>query len=115
MVSERIVNGNDKRVFERFDVNFPVRFIDLRQNQEGRADACNISAKGIAFLSHQELQPATALEIWMDLPDKGAPLYARGRVVWTTQIELNKWQAGVNLEKADLMGLSRIYRSPNTV
>jgi len=112
MASEKSINGSDRRVFERFNVDFPARFIDLRQNQEGRAKACDVSAKGIGFLFHQELKPTAALEMWLDLPDQGAPLYTRGRVAWTTQIEPTVWRTGVNLEKAELMGLSRIFRRP---
>lgn len=101
---------SDKRVFERFTVNFPARFIDLRENKEGRAETCDVSAKGVGFLLNEELKPAASLEIWLDLPDKGEPLYTRGRVVWTTQIEPQLWRTGVNLERAELMGLARIFR-----
>jgi hypothetical protein len=112
MAGESAINGSDRRVFERFEVNLPARFIDLRQNQEGQAKAYDVSAKGIGFLFHQEVKPLTALEIWLDLPDKGSPLYTRGRVVWTMQVEPQLWRAGISLEKAELMGLSRIFRRP---
>lgn len=101
---------SDKRVFERFNVKLPARFIDSRENIEGKAESFNISAKGIGLLLNQELKPASSLEIWLDLPDKGEPLYTRGRVVWANEIEPNLWRSGVNLERAELMGLSRIFR-----
>ena len=110
MAGERMDDFSDRRVFERFNVNFPTRFIDLRQNQEGQAEACDVSAKGIGLLMRQEVKPSTSLEIWLDLPDKGGPLYTRGKVVWASQIEPQLWRTGVSLEKAELMGLARIFR-----
>ena len=112
MAGEKSVNGSDRRVFERFEVSFPARFIDSRQNQEGNAEACDVCAKGIGLLLHQEVKPSAALEIWLDLPDKGSPLYARGRVVWATQVKPQVWRTGVCLERAELMGFSRIFRTP---
>jgi len=111
MAGENMDSVNDRRVFERFNVNFPARFIDLRQNQEGQAEACDISAKGIGLLVRQEVKPTTTLEIWLNLPDKGDPFYTRGRVVWASQIEPQVWRTGINLDKAELMGLARIFRS----
>lgn len=110
MAGEKSVNGSDRRVFERFDVSFPARFIDSRQNQEGKAEACDVSAKGIGLLFNQEVKPSSSLEIWLDLPDKGGPLYTRGRVVWAVQVKPQIWRTGVSLERAELMGMSRIFR-----
>lgn len=100
----------DRRIFERFTARFPLRFIDLKENKEGEASTENISAKGIGFLTTQPLQSRTSLEMWLQIPDKGEPLYTRGEVVWSKTIEPDKHRVGVNLEKANLMGLSRVLR-----
>ena len=110
MAGEDMDNYSDRRVFERFNVNFQVRFIDLRENQEGQAEACDVSAKGLRLQMRQEVKPATSLEIWLDLPDDGGPFYTRGRVVWANQIQPQLWRAGISLEKAELMGMARIFR-----
>jgi hypothetical protein len=49
--------------------------------------------------------------MWLKVPDKGEPLYLRGEVVWSRLEEADKYHCGVNLEKADLMGISRVLRS----
>jgi hypothetical protein len=48
--------------------------------------------------------------MWLNIPDRGEPLYTRGRVVWSKMWEPNKYRLGINLEKADLMGMARILR-----
>lgn len=101
---------DDRRVFARFPVNFPLRFIDLKGNKEGTAQAQDISAKGVGLLVKEELRSQTPLEMWLEIPDRGAPLYARGEVVWSKMLAPREYQVGVNLEKADLMGMSRILR-----
>ncbi|MCK9603388.1 MAG: PilZ domain-containing protein [Candidatus Omnitrophica bacterium] len=112
MAGDRLNGDSDRRIFERFNVRLPTRFIDSRENVEGQAETYNVSAKGLGLLLDQEIKPNMPLELWLDLPDKGTPLYTRGRVIWTTQIEPRLWQTGVSLEKAELMGISRIFREP---
>lgn len=101
----------DRRIFARFKAAMPVKFLDTRGNSEGTAQAADISAKGIGLVVHAELKPATPLELWLEIPDKAEPLYARGEVVWSRKLEPAKYRVGVNLEKADLMGLSRVLRA----
>ncbi len=103
-------NFEDRRIFERFTAKFPLRFIDLKENREGEASTQDISAKGVGFLSKEEMRAHTPLEMWLEIPDKAEPLYARGEVMWSKSLEPNQHRIGVNLEKADLMGLSRVLR-----
>lgn len=101
----------DRRIFERFETRFPLRFIDLKDNKEGSAQSEDVSAKGIGFLVRDELKLRTPLELWLQIPDKGEPLYTRGYVAWSKMVTPNEYRIGVNLERADLMGMSRALRS----
>jgi hypothetical protein len=101
----------DRRIFARFETKFPLRFLDLNSVIECQGDACDISAKGMGFVAERELSPCTPLEVWLQIPDKGEPLYSRGEVVWSKRLEPNKCRIGVRLERADLMGLSRVLRA----
>lgn len=109
---EKMENGKfeDHRIFERFTAKFPINFIDLIGNKEGEGAIEDVSAKGVGFSCKEELPPRTPLEMWLKIPDKSGPLYTRGEVVWSKMIEPNNCRIGVNLEKADLMGLSRVLR-----
>lgn len=102
---------DDRRIFERFQTSFPVRFIDLKENREGAAQTQDISAKGIGFMVKDELKLRTPLELWLQVPDKGEPLYTRGYVAWSRMVTPNEFRIGVNLERADLMGMSRVLRA----
>lgn len=101
----------DRRIFARFPVNYPLKFIDLKANEEAEAQTQNISAKGIGLVTDKELKARTPLEMWLEIPDRGEPLYTRGEVVWAKTLQPNKYRIGVELEKADLMGISRIFRT----
>lgn len=103
-------NFKDRRIFERFSVKLPVRFLGANSDKEKEAQTSDISAKGIGLVANEELLPNTVLEIWLHIPDKGQPLYARGKVVWSETISADDHRAGINLEKANLMGMSRILR-----
>lgn len=100
----------DQRIFARFSARFPLRFLNLDASSEGDAQAEDISAKGIGFVASEQLAPYTPLEMWLGIPDQGEPLYARGRVIWSKSLGSDKYRTGVSLERADLMGVSRVMR-----
>lgn len=104
------LNFEDRRIFARFPVKFSLKFMGHNNSQEGLGTACDISAKGIGLVTEKELKPKTPLEIWLDIPDRGEPLYTRGEVVWSQMVESNIYKAGINLDKADLMGVARALR-----
>jgi len=107
----QISEAEDKRIFARFPVKMAMRFLDLLSNREGQAQSLDISAKGISFVAAAELKPMTPLELWLKIPDKGDPLYTRGEVVWSEMVSPEQYRMGINLERADLMGMSRVLRA----
>lgn len=110
MVKANFENGKDRRVFERFAAKLPARFFNLRHNRESTGYTQDVSAKGLGLVVQEELTPYTPLELWLDIPDKGDPLYTRGEVVWSSRMNSGSWRVGVNLDQADLMGMARILR-----
>jgi len=101
----------DRRVFERFAVKLPVRFVKSGSEVQEEALTYNISAKGVGMTVKEEISQDSDLEIWLDIPDQAGPLYARGKVAWVKEDEANEYKAGINFEKADLMGVSRALRA----
>lgn len=100
----------DRRVFERFPAKMSLRFLNLNSGKEGYAHTRDFSAKGLGLITSHGVPRRSLVEIWLDIPDKGEPLYTRGEVVWTKCLAPEQYRMGVNLEKADLMGLSRALR-----
>ena len=101
----------DRRIFARFAAKLNIRFLDLKANREGRAETVDVSAKGVGITSKEDMPARTPLEMWFEMPDKGGLYYTRGEVVWSKMVEPEKYRVGVNLERADLMGLSRVLRA----
>lgn len=100
----------DRRIFERFPVNFPMRFLETNSYEENPAQVRDISAKGVGMVSKKKLAPESKLELWLDIPDKGEPLYIRGNVSWSQPVGNYEYRSGINFEKADLLGLARVLR-----
>lgn len=112
MEEAKVSDSRDRRIFERFSARFPLRFIDLKRNKEGQAEVSNVSAKGLGIVAAEPFTADTPLEMWLDIPDKGEPVYCRGGVVWCKSGQPGQQCcAGIDLEKADLMGLSRLLRT----
>ncbi|HTZ10807.1 MAG TPA: PilZ domain-containing protein [Candidatus Margulisiibacteriota bacterium] len=103
-------NMEDRRIFERFSARFPVKFLSEGNDRECKAVTQDVSAKGMGMITGEELAVHTPLEMWLQLSDKEEPAYARGEVVWSKMLDPARFMVGVELEKADLMGVSRIIR-----
>ena len=101
----------DRRIFQRFNLRLPVKLLDLNNGDEIPAETSDISAKGMGLRINQALKVNTPLEAWVHVPDKGEPLYTRGLAVWLKQEGSNEYRVGMDLERADLMGLSRVLRA----
>jgi len=101
----------DRRVFERFPVALLVNLMDLDAGKELDANTCDISAKGVGIVSQEYLKPGNRLELWLNIKDGREPFYTKGTVMWARQQEADKYRAGISLERAELMGMSRIFRS----
>lgn len=99
---------DDRRVFARIPARFPLRFLDPSTGRDGDADTVDFSANGVGFMTNESLLTRTPLELWLNIPDKREPLYTRGEVVWSeSSDEAGRYRVGVQLEKAELMGLAR--------
>ncbi|MDD5130118.1 MAG: PilZ domain-containing protein [Candidatus Omnitrophica bacterium] len=101
---------NDHRIFERFKKEFSARFIGL-DGKEVVAQTFDVSAKGLGLTTDQELESQANLEIWLDVPNSTDPLYTRGQVVWSRLAGKGNFHSGIELERADLMGISRLLRA----
>jgi hypothetical protein len=101
----------DRRIFERFGARLPLRFLNLNNGKEGLAETRDINAKGIGLLTTEQLATRTPLEIWVEVPNGGSPLYSRGEVAWSKPVNAQEYWAGINLNEADLMGVARVLRA----
>jgi len=101
----------DRRIFARTKANFTARYLDLDSAKEANARVEDISAKGIGMVVDQELKLNDALELWLLFPDGIEPYYARGKVAWHKELAPDLYRVGVDLEKADMLGLGRVLRA----
>jgi hypothetical protein len=101
----------DRRVFQRFKTYFSLRYLDPGENKECEGQICDISAKGVGFMCKEALKPSTPLELWLHIPDRGEPLYTRGEVMWTKPQGGSEYRCGLSLDRADLLGVSRVLRA----
>jgi hypothetical protein len=101
----------DRRLFERFNVNFPVKFVVLDSNKEGTGRIIDISASGGGLIvTAEQLHPPAALEMWLQIPDNKEPFYTTAKVVWSNMIESETYRVGVQFDQLDLLGLSRVLK-----
>ncbi len=109
-MDEYFDSAREKRDFARFSIDLRVQFLDAANNKKGEAQARDISAKGIGIYTNEALPPKTEIELWVQVPNREEPMYIKGRVVWTKEVENNKYRVGICLDRTDLIGVSHILR-----
>ncbi|MCM8791883.1 MAG: PilZ domain-containing protein [Candidatus Omnitrophica bacterium] len=101
----------DRRMFERYKVDFPVEFFCKQTNKRGEGRLIDISAGGGGLiLTNEVLSAGEELEMWIDLADNKEPLYINGIVIWSKKIEPTVSRIGVEFEKINFMNLWRILK-----
>jgi hypothetical protein len=98
----------DRRSFFRFNAIVPISFADPDNGLKGEGETHDISAKGIGFFTENEIVPRTTLDIWLKVPDRDEGIYAKGAVIWSRQVEPDRYRVGVELEKVDFISLSHV-------
>ena len=95
----------DRRIFGRIPVDFSARLKNPSDYETLKVSCRNISAGGMGVIS-----PKAPLEIWLDLKDKREPLHLYGRVIWSEQIQEDKWRAGICFDEPQFMTLRRLSK-----
>jgi len=104
----------ERRMFQRFNIEIPVKFRSLSNNIEGSGKLINISAGGGGtIVTIKYLLPGTPLEMQILIPDDKAPLNANAKVIWLKAMEPTLFLAGVQFDKVDFMGIGRALRLHN--
>lgn len=102
---------DDRRIFERFDVDFPVEIKHPIAQMTTNARCCDASASGIGLFTEERLLPSTNLQIQLEIPDGHAPFQSSARIVWSRQVQEDRWHSGLEFMRINLMALRRIFET----
>ena len=78
--------GEEHRRFIRVTSRLNATFKIVKTGKVARALTKDISAGGICFVTADILEPGTAIEVEMKLPDSEAPVRFLGEVAWSRPI-----------------------------
>jgi c-di-GMP-binding flagellar brake protein YcgR len=102
---------DERRMFKRFSVEIPVKFLVIEENKEGTGKIVDISASGVGLvITLERIQPFSHLEMWLEMPENNEPFHISGQVVWLRQVQPHVHRIGVQFDKVDFMGMSKVLR-----
>ena len=78
--------GEEQRRFIRVTNRLPSLFKIIKTGQVRRALTKDVSAGGVSFITEELLEPGTALEVELTLPDCELPVQFLGEVAWSRPI-----------------------------
>lgn len=105
-----VVQVEDRRVFDRVQARFPLRFKDSILGYGSNVFLRDISAQGAKIASKEELHIDDRLDLLVELPDGHEPLSLKGRVTWARNTSPNSWDAGLQFDKVRFMTTQRIFQ-----
>jgi len=103
-----------RRLFERFQSRFPVKFKDTRNDFGTDVYLRNVSAQGAKIATREQLYLNDSVSLEVELPDGKKPMTIRGEVVWTIKQDAEIWDIGLKFHKVVFMDMWRIYQSVET-
>jgi len=104
----------NRRLYERFQSRFPVKFKDTRNDFGTDVHLRNVSAEGAQIATHDKLYFNDNVSLEVELLDGKKPMTIRGEVVWTNKYNAEIWDVGLKFHKVVFMDLWRIYESVET-
>lgn len=100
---------DDRRMFDRFEVDFSAEIKRPQLEASSFAQCCDISAAGVGLFTDEKLNSKTELELWLGIPNGHPPFRGLARVIWSKQVQEDKWRTGLEFKTVDFMGLRRIF------
>ena len=110
MTTTLMPKTSERRLYQRFSARFPAKFKDSRQDFGSNVFLRNASASGIQIATLEKLFAHDHVALEVELPDGFSPMPIAGEVVWVRQSQPNIWEAGLNLNKTNLVRMSRLYK-----
>ena len=104
----RNTSVEDKREFQRYTVRLMVQVTGLEDKRVDIAYTHDISAKGAGLVCKEQFGKNSHIDLWLYSAIRGEPFYIKGEVVWSKVVDQNTWRMGIEFERADFMGISKV-------
>lgn len=102
--------GDERRLFERFDINFSARMRGCNDDSGNEISLINISARGISFRVKGCFLVEDKISLDIAIPDGKSPMLFKGEVVWADCDEFNDCKIGLKFRQINLVRMSRLYK-----
>ncbi|MFH0763107.1 MAG: PilZ domain-containing protein [Candidatus Omnitrophota bacterium] len=105
-------NGfQDRRAFPRFAVAIRVALMDPSLcGQILGAKTQDISIGGLGIITENKLTPGLQLDIRLHMADNGQVINLKGRAVWITPMDSERYRVGIQLEGSLLKPIPLVLR-----
>jgi len=101
---------DERRIFERFSAQFPVKFKDSREEFGSQVFLRDASAEGIRILTKERFFLDDKLALEVELPDGGQPMVLSGQVVWTKLSNMSMWEIGIQFTQVNFLKMQRLFK-----
>ena len=100
----------DQRIFDRFTVRLPVKFVHSEKDFGSAVFLRDASAEGVKVTSQERLFPNDMVSLAIKLPDMDNPLILKTKVVWVESKEFDQWDVGLKFHRISFMNIQKLYK-----
>jgi hypothetical protein len=104
------MNVIERRQNQRYEAAIPLQEFEVRTYRSIDVSTHDISSAGFGLISREPLLVGEFLEATVFAQTPGQNLFVRGTVIWSHQIGLNSYRAGVRLEGMVLKPIPLVLR-----
>jgi Tfp pilus assembly protein PilZ len=100
---------NERRIFDRFDARFPVKFKDSRSEFGQDVFLRDLSASGAHIVAKDRMFFNDRVALEVEIPESAQPLLLNGRVVWSKPVNTAIWDIGIEFDDVNFMKVQRLF------
>lgn len=101
-------NFQDRRMFSRFSIRFPIQYNNTSNNKYGFAQTHDISAGGVCFESQEDVSIGSRLSLEVCDSSGTECLTSQGEVIWKRPLGARKYRVGVKFDAIRLIEVARV-------
>lgn len=105
----------ERRQSIRFPVTIPISYFAADSENSVYIKTRDISEEGLCLVAHKPLPVGAYLDIYIQLIDTGEKIYKRGRIVWLSSVDPDKYRVGIKLEPPKIKPIPIALRTIRTL
>lgn len=102
---------SERRKFSRFPISIPLVYSRSGVKETTNCNTSNISANGLSFITPEEIEVSSLLNIRLRIPDNNQEIPLEAEVVWLKILGPGQYKYGLKIKNTAIKAISLVLRT----